>query len=624
MSEIIPNVVVSMPSQLFTMARSFKACSNGKIYIGKIDTDPTIPENQIQVYLEREDGLYTPVSQPMIINQAGYPVYAGQIAKFVTIEGHAMAMYDSYGVQQFYFPNVLKYDPDQFEKRFREELASDKGATLVGINNGSTVQDNLNKLHIKKLDKTIFDVFSHYHGSVAYSNEYNSLEEWASDDKDIKVFSSGKYRVDSPLIIRCKELHTDGVVEIETYSDGACIQLGEPEVINLGKTISPYPSGSRNINITTNININKEDFLFAIVDYTPRSYQSSRPYYHKGEFLNIEEINDKRLKLSTGVKYSYITNCDVLAMKKSSLKRVSGDFIFNHNKINRVKASGFGIFIFHSENVEISNLSINSYDSFSSLSLKNCRYVNGKGMKIYQSLKNSLSADNDYGVIVDNSENISLNGVFSGNRHAIAHGGSSSGAPIVNKNCHHSGEFFSLTESQAADFHGNTENCSFSGYIQGVVIGGHKNTICNSILENTEAQKNQPVVYFAEMKTIEHAVYNNTIITQGKPEEHSRAVIDMDGNGSYLNENITEPGTLLCCNNTIISPNSTRVIRIHNNGSKAVMSINISNNNCINSGKDIAIFVSAISGNKFKLANVLGTITLGGSSISVEAEKVIL
>ncbi|HAH9890142.1 TPA: hypothetical protein HIF14_004583, partial [Escherichia coli] len=40
MSDITPNVVVSMPSQLFTMARSFKAVANGKIYIGKIDADP--------------------------------------------------------------------------------------------------------------------------------------------------------------------------------------------------------------------------------------------------------------------------------------------------------------------------------------------------------------------------------------------------------------------------------------------------------------------------------------------------------------------------------------------------------------------------------------------------------
>ncbi len=65
MSDITANVLVSMPSQLFTMARSFKAVANGKIYIGKIDTDPVNPENQIQVYVENEDGSHVPVSQPI-------------------------------------------------------------------------------------------------------------------------------------------------------------------------------------------------------------------------------------------------------------------------------------------------------------------------------------------------------------------------------------------------------------------------------------------------------------------------------------------------------------------------------------------------------------------------------
>lgn len=127
MTDITANVIVSMPSQLFTMARSFKAVANGKIYIGKIDTDPVNPENQIQVYVENEDGSHVPVSQPIIINAAGYPVYNGQIAKFVTEQGHSMAVYDAYGAQQFKFPNVLKYDPDQL----RSELAQDYGPTIV-------------------------------------------------------------------------------------------------------------------------------------------------------------------------------------------------------------------------------------------------------------------------------------------------------------------------------------------------------------------------------------------------------------------------------------------------------------------------------------------------------------
>lgn len=128
MSEITPNVVVSNPSQLFTLARAFKANANGKIYIGKIDTDPVQPENRIQVYLENEDGSHVPVAQPLIINAGGYPVYNGQIAKFVTVEGHSMAIYNAYGAQEFYYPNVLKYDPDQLEQR----LADPDGYLMIG------------------------------------------------------------------------------------------------------------------------------------------------------------------------------------------------------------------------------------------------------------------------------------------------------------------------------------------------------------------------------------------------------------------------------------------------------------------------------------------------------------
>ncbi|EDT6938375.1 hypothetical protein AHQ81_003238 [Salmonella enterica subsp. enterica] len=132
MSDITANVVVSMPSQLFTMARSFKAVAKGKIYIGKIDTDPVNPENQIPVYLEREDGTHIQVPQPIVINAAGYPVYNGQIAKFVTVQGHSMAVYDAYGTQQFYYPNVLKYDPDQLQVKLADP-SDGFGDSLVAV-----------------------------------------------------------------------------------------------------------------------------------------------------------------------------------------------------------------------------------------------------------------------------------------------------------------------------------------------------------------------------------------------------------------------------------------------------------------------------------------------------------
>lgn len=129
MSDISANIVVSSPSNLFTKLNSFNPVSNGMIFIGKIDTDPVQVENRIQVYLESEDGSHIPVEQPLIINAGGYPVYNGQLAKFVTVEGHSMAIYNASGVQEFYYSNVLKYDPDQLQLI----LASDIGANYVGI-----------------------------------------------------------------------------------------------------------------------------------------------------------------------------------------------------------------------------------------------------------------------------------------------------------------------------------------------------------------------------------------------------------------------------------------------------------------------------------------------------------
>lgn len=143
MADIIPNVVVTNPRPIFTDNRTFRAVANGRIFIGLIDTDPTIPSNQIQVYIQNEDGTTVPIPQPLVINSAGKIVYGGQIIKAVTIEGHSMAIYDAYGVQVDYIANVLKYDPDQLEQR----LSGPDGASYVGYGTG-TVQDALSTLPV--------------------------------------------------------------------------------------------------------------------------------------------------------------------------------------------------------------------------------------------------------------------------------------------------------------------------------------------------------------------------------------------------------------------------------------------------------------------------------------------
>ncbi|ELY6201998.1 hypothetical protein SNQ28_000680 [Cronobacter malonaticus] len=128
MADITANVVVTNPRPVFTDSRTFKAVANGRVYIGLVDTDPTIPANQIPVYIENEDGSHVQIPQPVIINGAGKLVYNGQLVKVVTGKGHSMAIYDAYGAQVDYIADVLKYDPDQFP----QQLAGGDGS-LVGV-----------------------------------------------------------------------------------------------------------------------------------------------------------------------------------------------------------------------------------------------------------------------------------------------------------------------------------------------------------------------------------------------------------------------------------------------------------------------------------------------------------
>ncbi len=135
-----PNTVISMPSQLFTMRSSFKAMANGSVYIGEVDTVPTIPTNQIQVYIEQENGTLVPVAQPIKINSAGLLTASGQVQKFVlTNTEYSMTVQNSYGVDEFYFPRV--YDQGISAALEVEERLLGPGAKIYRGSNGQYIQN---------------------------------------------------------------------------------------------------------------------------------------------------------------------------------------------------------------------------------------------------------------------------------------------------------------------------------------------------------------------------------------------------------------------------------------------------------------------------------------------------
>lgn len=179
MADPIPTAVVSMPSQLFTRPDSFSAVSNGNIYVGLVDTDPTQPGNQVQVHIENEDGSLTPVPQPLRTNAAGFPVYNGQVVKFVVSNTYSMSVQSSSGVQLFYFPNILKYDQDQLKVL----LSQPNGSDFIGYGDG-TVSDALESL------KQDVDTATSELDNISGSTGFNSIGSFLNISS-LRSFTSG-------------------------------------------------------------------------------------------------------------------------------------------------------------------------------------------------------------------------------------------------------------------------------------------------------------------------------------------------------------------------------------------------------------------------------------------------
>lgn len=173
------NFLVSMPSAPFSSPRAFKAVSNGKIYIGLPDTDPVNPVNQVPVYVVNEDGSEVQVPQPIIINAGGFPVYNGQIVKFVVKQPYSMAVYDMYAAQQYYWPDLTLVDPANLIAM----LAATTGASMIGGLSFISPE-----MYGAKGDGVTDDTAS-----------IQAAIEAAKANKTFRVSGMGKYRIFSPI-----------------------------------------------------------------------------------------------------------------------------------------------------------------------------------------------------------------------------------------------------------------------------------------------------------------------------------------------------------------------------------------------------------------------------------------
>lgn len=146
MTDVSQTVLGNVPEEMLTLAATFKSAAGGEIYIGKVDADPTVQQNQIQVYIEDEGKAYVPVTQPLLINTEGHPVYHGKSAKFVMLEKHSMAILDADGVQQFYYSDALKDAPSSWRPAVEIPFAGAGSMQRVAAVTADSVQDSTHAL----------------------------------------------------------------------------------------------------------------------------------------------------------------------------------------------------------------------------------------------------------------------------------------------------------------------------------------------------------------------------------------------------------------------------------------------------------------------------------------------
>lgn len=166
---------VEIPVNVFVRSDQFQSLFYGKIYVGVVDKDPLLPENQIDVFVEGEDGELTQIPQPLRTNAAGYPVFNGKVVKFVTLQNYSIAVTDSNDALQLYFPKNLDGDPDYLYNLLREQLAASTGASMIGYGD-ITVAAQLN------LFKTEFE--KHGVSTSSLGIGHNDIADVTSIDKE--------------------------------------------------------------------------------------------------------------------------------------------------------------------------------------------------------------------------------------------------------------------------------------------------------------------------------------------------------------------------------------------------------------------------------------------------------
>ncbi len=106
--------IVTVGLEYFPDPKVGRPVAFGSIYVGKIDTDPFVEANRLQMYIRQEDGVEIAVTQPILTGAGGIPMYGGSPCQILVQGDYALLVNDESGEQAYYIPDSSKIS-DPFE-----------------------------------------------------------------------------------------------------------------------------------------------------------------------------------------------------------------------------------------------------------------------------------------------------------------------------------------------------------------------------------------------------------------------------------------------------------------------------------------------------------------------------
>ena len=98
--------LIRLGPQYFPKSEVGTPTGAGSLYIGDVDTDPTITGNQKTVQALQESGSLITVSQPITLSAGGIPLYNGSPVSLYTEGNYSLTVLDINGAQVYYVPST--------------------------------------------------------------------------------------------------------------------------------------------------------------------------------------------------------------------------------------------------------------------------------------------------------------------------------------------------------------------------------------------------------------------------------------------------------------------------------------------------------------------------------------